>query len=213
VQAKPAAVLRNLQARIYAADIQAQALQLTATDQGVAAKLNTFVAGFGNLEFPQSPPSEPSPPKIPMPPYEPTIWGACAVGGRGDPNKVVRTFYRAPLTDGVSAMPGGDSVLYCGNDKYGFYHLVNEHGPQWQNMASSGFPSGGNWRYLADYSISATLANPERVVYDSQRDTFAVYRNIYRITEDGPVYAFTCRVVVSGTDGKIITAFPSSKPI
>jgi hypothetical protein len=73
------------------------------------------------------------------------------------------------------------------------------------------FPGAGNWRYLADYAISATLANPERVVYQQQNDTFALYRDIYRITEDGPVYAFTTRVVISATDGKVITAFPQTK--
>ena len=112
---------------------------------------------------------------MPMPPYQPQVWGACALTG-ADPNKVVRTFYRAPLTAGFNSMPAGDSVLYCGNDKYGFLHVANEHG-------------------------------------DQDRNTFAVYRNIYRITEDGAVYAFTCRVVVSASEGKIITAFPSTEPV
>jgi hypothetical protein len=80
-------------------------------------------------------------------------------------------------------------------------------------MALSSFPGAGNWRYLADYAISATLAYPEKVEYDQSRNTFALYRSIYRITEDGPVYAFTCRVAISASDGKIITAFPSTKPV
>jgi hypothetical protein len=212
-QSKPIKLIRDLQAKVFAADIKAQSLQLAATDQAVASRLNAFTAGFGTVDFPQSPTTQPPPPKIPMPPYQPEVWGACAVGGRGDPNKVVRTFHRAPLTAGVSAMPGGDSVLYCGNDKYGFYHIVNRHGSDWNNVAMSRFPGAGNWRYLADYSIGAALANPERVDYNSQNDTFTVQRNIYRITEDGPVYAFTSRVVVSGTDGKIITAFPTTTPV
>ncbi|WP_448493699.1 hypothetical protein [Mycolicibacterium boenickei] len=77
----------------------------------------------------------------------------------------------------------------------------------------SRFPGAGNWRYLADYAIGAALADPEAVQYKSGNDTFVVQRNIYRITEDGPVYAFTCRVVVSGTDGKIITAYPTTTPV
>ena len=72
------------------------------------------------------------------------------------------------------------------------------------------FPRGGNWRYLADYAISATLAYPERVEYRQDNNTFAEYRDIYRMTDDGPVYAFTCRVAVSASDGKIITAFPQT---
>jgi ketosteroid isomerase-like protein len=77
----------------------------------------------------------------------------------------------------------------------------------------SRFPGAGNWRYLADYSISATLAYPEKAEYDQDRNTFAVYRNIYRITDDGTAYAFTSRVVISASDGKIITAHPQSKPV
>jgi hypothetical protein len=206
-------LVRDLQAQVFTADIRAQSTTLAATDQSVASKLNTFAAGFGNVDFPETPSTEPPPPKLPMPPYQPEVWGACAARGGGNPNKVVRTFHRAPLVAGVSAMPGGDTVLYCGNDKYGFYHLLDRHGQDWQNVAMSRFPGGGNWRYLADYSIGATLANPERVDYNSGNDTFTVQRNIYRITDDGLVYSFTCRVVVSATDGKIITAFPTTKQI
>ncbi|MDZ4232442.1 MAG: hypothetical protein U1C73_01465 [Dietzia sp.] len=213
VQSKPIRLIRDLQAKVFAADLKAQSLQLAAADQAVASKLNALNAGFGTVAFPLSPSPQPAPPKIPMPPYEPEVWGACALGGRADPNKVVRTFHRAPLRAGVSAMPSGDSVLYCGNDKYGFYHMANRHGSDWDRVASSRFPGAGNWRYLADYSISSALANPERVDYNSQNDTFTVHRNIYRITDDGPVYAFTSRVVVSGTDGKIITAFPTTTPV
>ncbi|GAS90245.1 putative uncharacterized protein [Mycolicibacterium brisbanense] len=212
-QSKPLMTVRQLQSQIIWANIQAHSLQLVATDQAVANRLQTFIAGFGNTQFPQSPTKEPAPPKVPMPPYQPRVWGACALGGRGDPNKVVRTFYRAPLVAGVSAMPSGDSVLYCGNDKFGFYHIVSRHGDDWNRVAMSRFPGAGNWRYLADYAISATLADPEKVDYKSGNDTFVVQRNIYRITESGAVYAFTCRVVVSGTDGKIITAYPMTTPI
>jgi hypothetical protein len=214
VASKPTRLVRDLQAQVFAADIRAQSTTLAATDQSVASRLTGFTTEFSNFGFPQAPPLplEPAPPPVPMPPYQPQVWGACKLSG-ADPNKVVRTFYRAPLTAGSNSMPAGDSVLYCGNDKYGFIHIVDEHGAQWQQVAGSTWPGAGNWRYLADYAISATLANPENVTYDQDRNTFAVYRNIYRMTDDGLVYAFTCRVVVSGSDGKIITAFPSTKPV
>lgn len=86
--------------------------------------------------------------------------GACALRS-ADPNKSVRTFNRAPLTAGFRTLPGGDSELYCGNDKYGFLHIANEHGEDWQRK---GFPPFiGNWRYLADYAMSAALAYPENI--------------------------------------------------
>lgn len=205
-------LVRDLQAQVFAADIRAQSTMLAATDQSVASRLTAIQTGFSQFSFPAAPPPEPPPPPVPMPPYEPKVWGACALSG-ADPNKVVRTFNRAPISSGFNTLPAGDSQLYCGNDGHGFLHIVNRHGRDWQNVAMSRFPGAGNWRYLADYGISATLAYPEKVEYNQDKNTFAVYRNIYRITDDGTVYAFTCRVVVSGSDGKIITAFPQTKPI
>jgi hypothetical protein len=210
VASKPMRLVRDTQSYAFAADIRAQSTILAATDQAVASRLNTIAAGFTGFEFRESPfPQVPPPPPIPMPPYQPKVWGACKLSG-ADPNKVVRTFYRAPLTSGFNSLPGGDSQLYCGNDKYGFLHIAKDHGQDWQNVAMSRFPGAGNWRDLADYSISAALANPERVEYRQDNNTFTVYRDIYRITDNGSVYAFTCRVAISASDGKIITAFPQT---
>jgi hypothetical protein len=97
--------------------------------------------------------------------------------------------------------------LYCGNDKYGLLHIQAKHGQQWQDIAETRWPTAGNWRYLADYAIGATLAYPERVEYNQDNDTFALYR---RISLPDGRYAFTTRVVISASDGKIITAFPQT---
>jgi hypothetical protein len=208
VSSKPLRLIRDVQAQAFAADIRAQSTILAATDQSVASRLTAIQTGFSVFSFREAPPLEPPPPPVPFPPYEPKVWGACKVSG-ADPNKVVRTFNRAPITAGFNTLPGGDSQLYCGNDNYGFLHIANDHGRQWETMASR-FPSAGNWRYLADYAISATLAYPERVEYRQDNNTFAVYRDIYRMTDEGTVYAFTCRVAISASDGKIITAFPQT---
>jgi hypothetical protein len=212
VHSQPMRLIRDMQAQVLASDIRTQSTILAATDQTVASKLSTISASLTGFTFPEAPPKEPPPPPVPMPPYDPKVWGACALHG-ADPNKVVRTFNRAPIAAGFNSLPGGDSTLYCGNDKYGFLHIANKHGADWERIGMSRFPGAGNWRYLADYSISATLAYPEKVEYDQDRNTFAIYRNIYRITDDGTAYAFTCRVVISASDGKIITAHPQSKAV
>jgi uncharacterized protein DUF4226 len=49
----------------------------------------------------------------------------------------------------------------------------------WQYFSDSKWPWAGNWRYLADYALSQTLAYPERVEYRQDNDTFALYRKIY----------------------------------
>jgi uncharacterized protein DUF4226 len=160
----------------------------------------SYQVGYG------SKPLEPPPAPLPFPPYQPKVWGACRARGQ-DPGKVVRTFYHAAVSAGFRSLPAGDSVLYCGNDKYGLLHIEKEHEDQWDLIANSRWPSAGNWRYLADYAISATLAYPERVEYNQDNDTFAVYRKIS--LPDG-TYVFTTRVVISASDGKIITAFPQT---
>lgn len=78
----------------------------------------------------------------------------------------------------------------------------------WQTIADERMPGAGNWRYLADYAIGQTLAFPERVEYNQSNDTFALYKKVF--STDGAV-VFTTRVVISASDGKIITAFPTTK--
>jgi hypothetical protein len=134
------------------------------------------------------------------------VWAACRARGQ-DPGKVVRTFYRAPISAGSRSLPAGDSVLYCGDDKYGLLHIQLRHFQDWDDIANERWPTAGNWRYLADYAIGAALASPERVEYNQNNDTFALYR---RISLPDGRYVFTTRVVVSASDGKIITAFPQS---
>ena len=141
--------------------------------------------------------------------YVPKTWAACKLRG-ADPNKVVRTFNRAPLSAGFRTLPGGDSQLYCGNDKFGFLHIANRHGEDWARKGGLG---SGNWRYLADYAMGATLAYPEDVQYNQSNDTFIVERNMYPTDGDGQVVGpalWKTRVIVSAADGKIITAYPIS---
>ena len=91
-----------------------------------------------------------------FPPYEPKVW--CLRARGADPNKVVRTFNRAPISAGFRSLPAGDSVLYCGNEKYGLLHLYAKgHDADWSAFT---FPWMGNWRNLADYAISAALSYP-----------------------------------------------------
>lgn len=158
---KPQRLIRDLQARVFAAEIKAGSLHLAATDQAVASKLNTFAAGFGRLPFPQGPTKEPAPPKVPMPPHDPRVWGACRLGG-GDPDKVVRTFHRAPLVDGFSAMPGGDSVLYCGNEKFGFYHIVNRHGRTGRTSRQDASPAQETGATLLTTQSAPLSQSPKR---------------------------------------------------
>jgi hypothetical protein len=155
VYSKPIRLIRDVQAQAFAANIRAQSAILAATDQSVASRLTAIQTGFSEFSFREAPPLEPPPPPVPFPPYEPKVWGACAARG-ADPNKVVRTFNRAPISAGFRSLPAGESVLYCGNDKYGLLHLYAKgHDADWSAFT---FPWMGNWRNLADYAIGAALA-------------------------------------------------------
>jgi hypothetical protein len=187
-------------------DINRVVAETIAHARAGAATLESLRPSYQAVGFGPKP-AEPPPAPVPFPPYEPKVWGACRARGQ-DPDKVVRTFYHAPISAGFRSLPGGDSVLYCGNDKYGLLHIEKEHEAQWDQVANTRWPTAGNWRYLADYAIAQTLAYPERAEYNQDNDTFALYRKIS--SSDG-TYVFTTRVVVSASDGKIITAFPQTK--
>ncbi|ORA85168.1 DUF4226 domain-containing protein [Mycobacterium malmoense] len=188
-----------------AQDINRVVTETAEGSRGGAATLGSLGPSYQALGYGPKP-QEPPPAPVPFPPYQPKVWGACRARGQ-DPDKVVRTFYHASISARFRSLPAGDSVLYCGNDKYGLLHIEKEHEDQWDRIANSRWPSAGNWRYLADYAIGATLAYPERVEYNQDNDTFAVYR---RISLPDGRYAFTTRVVISANDGKIITAFPQT---
>jgi hypothetical protein len=207
---------RVTQARNLAYSVWSSAQDLVLTDRDVATRLRSTAAGFTQLDFRESPitgplPAEPPPPPVPTPKYQPKVWGACALRG-ADPNKVVRTFNRAPLSAGFRSLPGGDSQLYCGNDKYGFLHIADEHGDDWENIEGGVF-FRGNWRCLADYAMASALAYPETVEYRQDNDTFKVTRAIAPTDGEGNITGpptWRAVVVVSASDGKIITAFPES---
>lgn len=203
---------RQSQARTLAHGIWSSAKGLVETDPSVAGRLTPTAAGFHGLTFregplPQMPPRPLEPPPVPVPfdEYVPKVWGACRARG-ADPDKEVRTFSRAPLEAGYRYLPAGDSTLFCGNDKFGLQHMQRQgHDKKWANYAGV---FGGNWRYIADYGISAALAYPETVSYNPDNDTFLVTRNMrFEAQPNMPIWQVN--VVVSASDGNIITAYPS----
>ena len=58
------------------------------------------------------------------------VWAAC--GQSSPPEKVVRVFQRAAAV-GVGP-PAGPSPLLCGTDRFGYRHLADKHGADWQAL-------------------------------------------------------------------------------
>ena len=143
----------------------------------------------------------------------PTVWGACPVTNReAAEQKLARRFDRAA---GVTAtgvtMPAGTSDLLCGNQRYGYYHIVFRHHAEW---TQKGVITNENWREVADYSIAEALRNPTSVSFRAAEDTFCYSREVSLIDKVRGVTVDVMHpnVVVRGRDGAVITAFPTRRP-
>jgi hypothetical protein len=107
------------------------------------------------------------------------------------------TTVRVYARTGVSGLPGGRSLLYCGTSRFGLRHLTARHAVEWRAVAGS-----SSWATFLDAAVRATLASPDAVRCDSARDSCAFTRRLY-------AHVVTL-VAVAREDGKVITAYPVS---
>jgi hypothetical protein len=140
------------------------------------------------------------------------VWAACPVQDReAARDKVVRQFPRAVGNAAGRTMPAGMTNLTCGDERYGYYHIVGNHGEEWKYR---GAQSSENWRDVADYAIQEALANPQVVTYRADNDTFCYSREIFlwNKVRGIRVDVFQPNVVVSAQHQHIITVIPTNKP-
>ncbi|OLT13364.1 hypothetical protein BJF78_03160 [Pseudonocardia sp. CNS-139] len=105
-------------------------------------------------------------------------------------------------------MLGGTSDLVCGHNGYGYYHVANNHGVDWNQKS---ILTSENWRDVADYSIAETLRAPQVVTFRASNGTFCYSREIYLVNKVRGLIVDVMypNVVVRAQDGRIITAFPA----
>jgi hypothetical protein len=135
------------------------------------------------------------------------VWAAC--GTNSPPDKLVRLFPRSTFVPGPA---GTSSPLLCGTEAFGFRHVSSRHGPDWQNIAVY---TGENWRDLADFAIEQvfTVPQPGYPRYNDKNDTWAFKAPLEIRDGDGRVRdVYHPVVVVAGSDGKVITAYPTRDP-
>ena len=141
------------------------------------------------------------------------MWGACPVSDReAAEQKLARRFDRAAgVTAAGVTMPAGTSDLLCGNQRYGYYHIVFRHHAEW---TQKGVITNENWREVADYSIAEALRNPTSVSFRAAENTFCYSREVSLIDKVRGVTVDVMHpnVVVRGRDGAVITAFPTRRP-
>jgi hypothetical protein len=148
--------------------------------------------------------------QAPKPP--PAVWGACPNNSReAAEHKLVRQFERGPGSAVAATMLGGVSELVCGNDGYGYYHIVNRHYVEWNGKS---IRTSENWRDVADYAIAEALRSPQVVTFRASSNTFCYSREIYLINKvtGAIVDVFHPHVVLRASDGRIITAYTSREP-
>ncbi|MGO4518931.1 hypothetical protein AB4Y89_24330 [Terriglobus sp. 2YAB30_2] len=119
----------------------------------------------------------------------PQVWGACGTSSPED--KVVAKY--------------GKARLLCGNDKWGFRHIQEGHGTEWEQLAAI---ENRNWRDIADMAISKSLDNPDRTVNQAGGRT-CYSGQIYLVNfATGAIATTIYPSIIVLSDGRIITAFP-----
>lgn len=104
-------------------------------------------------------------------------------------------------------MTGSVAAIRCGTEGYGYRHILKNHITDWETMAA---PTGINWRDMAPWSISWNLYDPDKVSYDSGRQTYCYSREVYPYRNGNLTYISTPRTALGTTAQRIITAFPRS---
>ncbi|MDF2563333.1 MAG: hypothetical protein K0R99_4779 [Microbacterium sp.] len=138
---------------------------------------------------------------------DPIAYAACfGVGAPQFPDFPLRTY---------PSVPGGNSPVYlqCGpiNAKtYGWHHIQKEHQPQWETrLAQGGIPL--SWDDLMAISTEAVLTEPTRwtVEYGGKRCYTAPVEIIN--PQQQVVLDFSPSVVVSMTNNRVITSYPTTQ--
>lgn len=134
-------------------------------------------------------------------------WAAC--GSSAPEDKPAQTF---PVRPPVGAPARTYAVLLCGNGGYGYRHIADRHGRDWENLA---FYTGGNWRDLADFAIRQTLTvpQPSYPAFNPKNETWTYKAPLQIKDSRGEVRATYWPIVsVAARDGRIITSYPTRDP-
>ena len=124
-------------------------------------------------------------------------WTAC--GGADAQTHVVRQFPRVREVVAGESIPAGTTALLCGDQGYGYRHILRRHQGDWDREPGA----GGDWSAAADRAIAAALRDPQRVDFRSSNDTFCYSRPLAAGRD-------VAIVVVRSSDGAIITAYPGT---
>jgi hypothetical protein len=125
-------------------------------------------------------------------------WGAC--GRSTDNTKVVRVF---PVNHRLNF------TLRCGNEVWGYRHLLVRHKDDYERMAIGTFQ---NWRDIADLTLETISRDPDVAL--PARDGKACYSRVmffYNVRTNQLVQQRIFRMIVIVATGDILTLTPHDK--
>ncbi|ROR93739.1 hypothetical protein EDD28_3161 [Salana multivorans] len=121
----------------------------------------------------------------------------------GDPYETMATYTRTNIRN----IPNGKNTLRCGRptkDGWGFLHIRDSHAAEWEALDSF-----LGWDVSMDKNIRSTLQSKNAVAhYKSGNDTYSIQAPGYIYSNRKIVATYTVFVIVAGSDGRIITAYP-----
>jgi hypothetical protein len=138
-------------------------------------------------------------------------WRPC---GYKDKEKLVREYIRVRATSGGHKTSGTVADLRCGNDNYGYFHILDGHATDWQNQT---YGTTTNWRDLADWATSWVLQDPDHKVFVPKNkkkgyktDRWCYNRIVFlKNKKTGQVIKKKNVFVIMGETGvRIITSYP-----
>lgn len=106
--------------------------------------------------------------------------------------------------------PNGVAKLECGTTSgYGWRHIANGHGQDWQNILTK-YKIAGTWSDFAKWNIGNTVGAPASAPYNSANNSYTYQSPLQIKNSKGQVVrTYTVKVPVGKTTERIITAFPS----
>jgi hypothetical protein len=132
-----------------------------------------------------------------------TTWAACGLFSSRN-KRVTWPYFR----EYFSPLQAGNWVtLRCGTNSYGYKHLqFRNHDAQFEGIAAR---MGRNWRDIADWTIAWTLAEPTKVVRESDAKFCYSRRFAFRVGSNTIKKKYV-QVVTGATSRRLISAYPSN---
>lgn len=137
-------------------------------------------------------------------PYEPAGFSASLVPScsASDPETKHIVAYQRRRPDGVA-------VLLCGSSAFGWRHIAERHGKDWQNIVTK-YALGGSWEDFARWAIEGTVGQPVSAPEKPNGTwTYTGFIQIRQYNSNAVAKSYTATVPVSMDNDRIVIAHPS----